>query len=352
MSEHRDREPTQPTTIQADDGRSAGRFSRSELAIFTSRLEALARSGQPLPEAVRALAVDAPNGTLRLAFKRLADDLESGVGLADSVGRLQEAIPDHLRSIIAAGERSGKLAQLLGRYLDQAAQEERSRSELRRALAYPIVIIVLVFPILFMIVGLTLSNAESLVNIFKDFGLKPLIPWNVYESVDAVARFFKEMFWPIVLSGPVLAAALAPAFLIRQTIDFAGKDRPKPANRRSGGSVFGSGRVLSPCRTAHGLQRRRSRGRRAGGGIDQRRSARQEFESRVANVGVRFDGGRRAGPPRSARQRLWSAVQMGGREQSTAWRWPWPRKCSEPAPAIRSHCPTRLFCSWLGWPSE
>jgi type II secretory pathway component PulF len=193
---------------------SAARLSSTEASIFAGRLEALARSGQPLSVALKALATETPSGPLSQAFNSLGRRLEAGEGLADSVEKLQDAVPAHLVGVIAAGERSGKLAELLGRYIEGAAKRARSRSELKRALAYPILIICLILPLMLAIIALTLSNAETFVSIFRDFGINSILPWRFYSSIEGTARLFKEFFWPIVLFGPALVLATALVLLI------------------------------------------------------------------------------------------------------------------------------------------
>ena len=120
---------------------SLRKLSPEEATEFAARVAELTKAGLPLGAGLRALADELPGRRLPRVLHGLANRLDAGddlVGALESQGR---SLPAHLRGLMLAGVRSGRLAEVLEEYVDL----QHSQSELRRrvwlALAYPFILL-------------------------------------------------------------------------------------------------------------------------------------------------------------------------------------------------------------------
>lgn len=193
------------------------RLSESDITLFAHHLEGLARSGLPLSSGLRALAAELPSGDLRRAFERLARSQEIGNSIAESVREIERAFPPHLVGIIAAGERSGGLADFLARWIAESSKRQDARNRFRRALFYPLLILGVIAPLLTIGLAWVCRSFESLERLAMDFGLSGRAP-TATVGILRLARFVRETFW-LVLAGisALSILGLTASFLMRGT---------------------------------------------------------------------------------------------------------------------------------------
>ena len=120
---------------------SLRKLSPEEATELAARVAELTKAGLPLGAGLRALADELPGRRLPRVLRRLADRLDAGDDLLDALESQGRSLPAHLRGLMLAGVRSGRLAEVLEEYVDL----QRSQSELRRrvwlALAYPFILL-------------------------------------------------------------------------------------------------------------------------------------------------------------------------------------------------------------------
>lgn len=113
------------------DDPSPGALSADDAAELVRHVAGLAAAGQALAGGLAALAEELPRGRLRRSVGVLAADLERGSTFDEAIARQGNRVPPHLRGLVRAATRSGRLADLLTRF---AAHQDVGRT-LRRELA-------------------------------------------------------------------------------------------------------------------------------------------------------------------------------------------------------------------------
>ncbi len=116
-----------------------GSVSRRDLAELVEQLAALTRSGLPLPSGLRAAGAELDSRPLRATFFDLAGQVESGRTLDEAIASKIGRFPPHVRGLVLAGARSGRLADVLGEYVRTASVGEELRRQFWATLAYPLV---------------------------------------------------------------------------------------------------------------------------------------------------------------------------------------------------------------------
>lgn len=112
------------------------RFGRRDLALFTRQLSTLAAS-MPLEEALRTIGSQSDRRGVRRTVLAVHALLLEGFRLSEAMARQGKAFPPLYRAMVAAGERSGGLPQILERLSGLLEAEQETRGKLLAMLAYP-----------------------------------------------------------------------------------------------------------------------------------------------------------------------------------------------------------------------
>jgi type II secretory pathway component PulF len=163
-----------------------------EAAALSHQIASLTSAGLPLAPGLAALGEELPRGRLRRSLNELADTLESGVLLDEAIEKQERRIPPHLRGLVIAGIRSGRLGDVLSRFTAYAGIGTELRRKLWLALAYPILAMTLALAVFGFVNAIVVSKYEA---IFKDFNIPiPLLT----VIVIGVSHAFRGS-WPVLV---------------------------------------------------------------------------------------------------------------------------------------------------------
>src|SRR5215468_9070758 len=118
-----------------------GAFFRSvsgaDIAMMTRQLATLVNAGIPLVEAVAALTEQVDKIELKRVLTQVRDRLNEGISLAKALEPHPKVFSPLYVNMVAAGEASGTLEQVLERLADFMENSSRLRGKVVAALAYP-----------------------------------------------------------------------------------------------------------------------------------------------------------------------------------------------------------------------
>ncbi len=178
------------------------RLSHGEASELARQIAGLAGAGLPLPSGLRALGDELQAGPLRTSLRLLADDLEAGMPLEQAVEDLGHRLPPHVRGLILAASRSGRLSEVLGEFVAYQDVGTKIRRTLWISLLYPMA---LVLTSLVLFVFLSLVAAREFGSIFRDFGVNlPVLTVHML----AVAEGIASVGWWLLI-GPILTIVVA-----------------------------------------------------------------------------------------------------------------------------------------------
>ncbi|MBV4504887.1 type II secretion system inner membrane protein GspF [Pseudomonas sp. BW13M1] len=116
------------------------RLTRAQLCELTRQLATLIGAGIPLVDALATLERQLRQPALHAVLVTLRGSLAEGLGLARSLARQGAPFTGLYCALVEAGERSGRLGQVLARLADHLEQVQRQRHKARTALIYPVVL--------------------------------------------------------------------------------------------------------------------------------------------------------------------------------------------------------------------
>lgn len=149
-----------------------------QLVALSDEIAALARAGVPLDRGLLDLADDLPGRLGRLAAE-MGGRLEQGQTLERVVAEVASTLPPAYRTVIAAGQRAGRLPLAL----EEVARTARRISQLRRSLGlaviYPLIVLCVAWILLTFVL---LKITPVMLRMMDDVGLAHgtvgvLLPW-------------------------------------------------------------------------------------------------------------------------------------------------------------------------------
>lgn len=149
-------------------GKVKPKGKKSEVVIFTRQLATMVGAGLSLLESLDVLGAQAESPGMKCACETLVNEVRGGSDLSAAMEKCPKVFNHLYISMVKAGEISGQMDIILNRLADyQEASEELSR-EIKSAMTYPVISMVLVL-------GITAFLMIGVVPTFKE----------VFESLDA-----------------------------------------------------------------------------------------------------------------------------------------------------------------------
>lgn len=129
----------QPAAAAARAAEQAGllaRFRTRDLTLLTRQLATLVAVA-PLEEALRTIGSQSDRAPVRRAVMATHAQVLEGFRLSEAMARQGKAFPPLYRAMVAAGEGTGALPEILERLADLQEREQAVRGKLVAALVYP-----------------------------------------------------------------------------------------------------------------------------------------------------------------------------------------------------------------------
>ncbi|WP_297477087.1 type II secretion system inner membrane protein GspF [Ferrovum sp.] len=168
------------------------RLSGRERVLITRQLAVLLGGGVPLDEALAGVAAEAEREGVRQRLLKIRAEVVAGSPLAQALGQFPRDFPSLYPALVAAGEKSGRLAWVLERLADYAAAQDHLSGKVLGALAYPVVlmgvataiVLFLMSSVVPQVVGVFASNHQTLptltrVLIFLSDGIRQWGLWGL-----------------------------------------------------------------------------------------------------------------------------------------------------------------------------
>ncbi len=126
-----------------------------ELVVFTRQLSTMVSAGIPLLESLEILQEQAENAGFAAVLDNVVESIRSGGDLSASMEKYPRSFHDIYISMVRAGEVSGQLDTILNRLAEYMEEAEGLKREIKAAMTYPVVSLVLVIGItMFLMLGI------------------------------------------------------------------------------------------------------------------------------------------------------------------------------------------------------
>lgn len=116
---------------------SRQKIKAAELALITRQLATLVQSALPLEEALKAVSQQCDKARLKSLVLSVRSNVVEGHTLSDSLANFPHVFDDLFCAMVAAGEKSGHLDEVLLRLADYTEQRQQMKQKIQVALLYP-----------------------------------------------------------------------------------------------------------------------------------------------------------------------------------------------------------------------
>jgi general secretion pathway protein F len=169
------------------------RVSKPDIALVTRQLATLSKAGISLVEALTAVIDQCEKPDLKGAVTDVRDQVNQGTSLSEAFGKHPKYF-DHLYcNMVHAGEQSGTLEQVLARLADFIDAQNKLRSKVFSAMAYPAFMAVFGIAVIAVMMILVVPKVTS---IFENFGRD--LPWYT-EALITMSDFLKVFWWLVII---------------------------------------------------------------------------------------------------------------------------------------------------------
>ena len=207
-----------------------------ELVAFCSELSLYLRAGNPVPECFYIFLKQEKPYIPKASVVELYSETEMGTSLYEAM-QLTGIFPDHLLSMVDAGERTGHLEEVFRNLAEYYENRRRTRSSLRSAILYPAILLVITILVVFVI----LPEVRPIYNeAFAELGgTMPAFTFALIRIANAVGG----AHWYILGALAVIALYFAVTFLVPKLREpFLARVRTrfykKPAGRKLNSAFF------------------------------------------------------------------------------------------------------------------
>jgi len=160
------------------------RFSRvplREKLVFVQHLGIMLKAGIALSSALKTLAEQSDNKRFIIVLNDIANKVDGGVSLADSLKSHQDIFGELFVSMVDSGEVSGNLESVLKQLFVQLKKQNELISKVKGALTYPVVIIFAMFAIgTFMMIYVV----PKITSMMKEFNAELPLPTKIIIAVS------------------------------------------------------------------------------------------------------------------------------------------------------------------------
>lgn len=190
------------------------RINTADLALITRQLATLIRAALPVEEALKAVSDQCEKPAHKSMMLAVRARVVEGHNLADGLSLFPNVFDPLFRAMVAAGEKSGHLDDVLERLADYTEKRHYLRQKVQLAMVYPIILVTVAVAV---VTGLLMFVVPKVVEQFDQVGRElPLLT----RIMINLSEFLQNWWWllAVVIVAAVFTAKRMlsqPAFRLR-----------------------------------------------------------------------------------------------------------------------------------------
>jgi type IV pilus assembly protein PilC len=181
-----------------------GKVKAHDLVIFTRQLSTMVSAGVPLVGALSTLRDQTQSKKFKEQLNGVVKDVESGLSLAESLGKHPTTFSPIYVNMVKAGETGGILDDILKKLATQQEKDASIRAKVKSATTYPLVLLAITIIAFFVLTIFVVPKIGDLVTNLGGPNSK-LPPQTV--AMLAVSKFMRHQWYVIVIA--FIAAPIA-----------------------------------------------------------------------------------------------------------------------------------------------
>ena len=186
------------------------RRHRDEIVLLTRQLGTMLRSGIPLASCLTAMVEQAEHQDLEVVLRDIREKVTQGATFADALAHHPGYFDDLFVNMVKAGEAAGNLDVILARLADFTQKQERIRSKVKAALAYPVVMMIFGFLVVTVLMTFVVPRILTVLQKGPQKGAPLPLPTQILVSVSG----FMGSYWYLII-GSIIGVYVTFRVLMR-----------------------------------------------------------------------------------------------------------------------------------------
>ncbi len=181
------------------------RLSGAQLSLITRQFATLLAAGLPVEQTLNALIEQADTDYQRHVLAGVRGEVLAGHTLARSLQKYPRVFPDLYVTLVAAGEQSGRLGEVMERLADYTESHQALRQKVGLAFVYPAIVTLVAGAV---VLGLLTYVVPQVVSVFAN--TNQTLPW-LTRALIGLSDFLRASgwLWLIAIGVAVWAARRA-----------------------------------------------------------------------------------------------------------------------------------------------
>lgn len=172
-----------------------------DLCVFCRQFVSIIEAGVSIVQALDMLAEQTENKRLAKALKETRDSVEKGDTLAVAFAKNSDIFPKLFISMVEAGEASGSLEVAISRMAIQFEKDNRLKSLVKKALTYPIILIIV---LIIVVVAILAFVMPTFVDMFETMNMELPVMTRV---LIGASNFVTKKWYFLILFVVIIAVA-------------------------------------------------------------------------------------------------------------------------------------------------
>lgn len=183
-----------------------------DIAVFARQLATMLEAGVPLVQSFDIIGKGHDNPSMQDMLLSIKADIEGGSTLAEALKRKPLYFDELFCNLVEAGEQAGVLEALLDKIATYKEKTESIKKKIKKALTYPIAVIVVAFAVTAILLLFVVPVFEEL---FQSFGAD--LPAFTRMIID-MSKWLQEWWW--ILFGSIGGAIYAFIYFKKRSHKF------------------------------------------------------------------------------------------------------------------------------------
>ncbi len=142
----------------------SSKVKRTELITFFRQFSVMIKASIPISSALNSLKNQRYSKTFKNVLSKVYEDVQSGVLLSEAFNKHPKVFPSFFTKMVAIGEVSGSLDVVLENMADYYENDHKLKNKVKRALVYPVILLVLIIAVLVFITMFIIPQFESMID--------------------------------------------------------------------------------------------------------------------------------------------------------------------------------------------
>ena len=161
------------------------KVKEKDIILFARQFSTMIDAGLPIIQCLEILHTQQNNKTFKRMIKEIKEKVEGGATLAEALKQFPKHFDDLFVNMIAAGEAGGILDAILRRLAASMEKAAKLKSQVKGAMTYPIVTLIIAIIVLAVILVFVIPVFEEM---FADFGGELPLPTQIVVTASEIAK--------------------------------------------------------------------------------------------------------------------------------------------------------------------